>query len=117
MKIKINKLKLFGYHGVYDKEKSDGQDFEIDISFKITTSKMKDDKLDSTIDYTEVMDGVVSVFNSKRYNLLESIIDDMFICIFSNKRIKSAKVSIKKVNPPINLDFESIEVKDERKND
>ena len=29
--IKIPKLKLFGYHGCYDKEKNEGQEFEIDV--------------------------------------------------------------------------------------
>ena len=117
MKIKINKLQLFGHHGIYDKEKSDGQDFEIDISAKVSRPKARNDKLESTVDYTEIMSKAVSVFNSKRYNLLETLIDDMFLAILSDKHIKSAEISIKKINPPIDLKFESIEIKDKRKND
>ena len=116
MKIKINRLKLFGYHGVYNKEREDGQHFEINAVFEVVRSDKKDDKIESAVNYVDLMNKLVSIFNSKRYNLMESIIDDMFFSIFSNKKIKSGEISIKKTNPPINLDFESIEIEDRRKN-
>ena len=116
MKIKINRLKLFGYHGVYNKEKEDGQYFEINAVFEVKSPKKKNDKIESAIDYVDLMNKLVFIFNSNRYNLIESIIDDMFLSVFSNKEIKSGEISIKKINPPINLDFESIEIEDKRKN-
>ena len=116
MKIKVNKLRLFGHHGIYDKEKNDGQDFEINITVKIKRPKTKNDELESTVDYTEIMNKVVSVFNSRRYNLLEALMDDMLLAILSDNHIKTAEISIKKINPPIDLEFESIEIKDKRKN-
>tara|TARA_B110001454_G_scaffold206294_1_gene216581 strand:- start:158 stop:511 length:354 start_codon:yes stop_codon:yes gene_type:complete len=116
MKIKINKLQLFGYHGVYDEEKNNGQDFEISASLKIDRPKIKDDRLEATIDYTQIIDKIVSVFNSKRYSLLESLLNDIFLSILSDKHILSADISIKKINPPIKLKLESIEIKDKRKN-
>ena len=117
MKIKINKLCLFGYHGVYDEEKNNGQNFEIDVSAKIKRFKNKADQLESTVDYVDIMNKIVSVFNSNRYNLIESLMDDIFLSIFSIENIESAEISIKKINPPINLNFKSIEIKDKRKND
>ena len=33
--ITIPKLKLFGYHGCYDKEKEEGQEFEINMRITI----------------------------------------------------------------------------------
>lgn len=116
MKIKINRLRLFGYHGVYDDEKNNGQDFEISTSLKIDRPRIKDDKLDSTIDYTRIIDKIVSVFNSRRYNLIESLMDDIFLSILSDKQILSAHISIKKINPPIKLELESVEIQDKRNN-
>tara|TARA_B100001250_G_C19632314_1_gene714310 strand:+ start:331 stop:684 length:354 start_codon:yes stop_codon:yes gene_type:complete len=117
MEIKINKLRLFGYHGVYNEEKVNGQNFEINVSLEIIISASQKDNLASTVDYVEVIDKLVLVFNSNRYNLLESLINDMFVSIFSNKDIMSGEISIKKISPPIDLNFESIEVRDKRKND
>ena len=58
MKIKINKLRLFGYHGVYDNEKNNGQDFILNITAKIRKYKNKEDKLDGTTDYEEIMNKI-----------------------------------------------------------
>ena len=49
MKIKINKLQLFGYHGVYDEEKKNGQDFEISLSVKLKKIKSYNDQIENIV--------------------------------------------------------------------
>ena len=72
----IKKLKLFGHHGVYEEEKNEGQFFFIDISFD-SSNKIKTDKLSCVIDYAEVCDNVKHTFNNKRYNLMETLLNDI----------------------------------------
>ena len=55
MKIKLNKIKLFGYHGVYEKETSDGQEFLISVSLKVSNKYACSDELDQTIDYSKIL--------------------------------------------------------------
>ena len=77
--ITIPKLKLFGYHGCYDKEKEEGQEFEINMRITIQTKNTfydeldLRDSLDNTLDYTWIASQIEHHFNHKRYNLLEEL--------------------------------------------
>ena len=77
--ITIPKLKLFGYHGCYDKEKEEGQEFEINMRITIQTKNIfydepdLKDSLDNTLDYTWIASQIENHFNRKRYNLLEEL--------------------------------------------
>ena len=53
--IKLEKLSFFGYHGVNDYEKIDGQNFKVDleISFHLNTF---DDDINKSIDYVDLYD-------------------------------------------------------------
>ena len=70
-------LKLFGYHGVYDNEKNDGQNFYLNINYSILEEYVNTDTLNNDIDYSKVVDLIIKIFNSKRYNLLESLVFDV----------------------------------------
>ena len=73
--IRIPSIKIYGYHGCYQQEKSKGQEF--DISIKILLSRHKSlrgsDNLKTTIDYAEIVDVVRKEFNLNNYNLLEEL--------------------------------------------
>ena len=73
----INGLRLFGYHGVYENEKKDGQYFLIDIKF---TKEYKfntiDDDVSNVIDYISICDEVNKIF-IKRCKLMETLIDNI----------------------------------------
>ena len=73
----INGLRLFGYHGVYDNEKKDGQYFIIDIKFNTEYhSNSIEDKVINVIDYNAVCNDVAKAF-SIRCNLIETLIDNI----------------------------------------
>ncbi len=109
MKIRINKIKLFGYHGVYKIEKEKGQNFIISVEIKIVDTDYKD-KIENTVDYMGIVDIVKDIFSAKRYNLIETLSVDISNKIMENSNIKSTRISIKKTSPPINMDLDSVEV-------
>tara|TARA_B100000287_G_scaffold395538_1_gene410458 strand:+ start:1137 stop:1490 length:354 start_codon:yes stop_codon:yes gene_type:complete len=109
MEIKINELRLFGYHGVYDEEKKNGQEFV--ISTVVTVSSIpREDNISDAIDYSLIIEDIKEVFEAKRYNLIETLALDISNRILINKRVSSIKVSVKKENPPINADIDSVAV-------
>ena len=110
MKIRINKIKLFGYHGVYKIEKEKGQNFIISVEIKIVDTDYKD-KIENTVDYMGIVDIVKDVFSAKRYNLIETLSVDISNKIMENSNIKSTRISIKKTSPPINMDLDSVAMK------
>ena len=70
----INDLKIFGYHGVHDIEKKDGQFFIINVSFEVTYNNniLKDDIM-QVIDYNNICNDISHIFKD-RCNLLETLI-------------------------------------------
>ena len=66
--IKIPQIKLFGYHGCYDKEKKEGQEFEVGVQV-VFSSRAKDFsciRLEDCFDYTKIVLKVREIFSSKR---------------------------------------------------
>ena len=51
----------FGYHGVFDHERKDGQDFFVDLTLNIDlTAPSLSDAIEDTVNYAEITDLVVS---------------------------------------------------------
>ena len=109
MIIKINEIQLFGYHGLYEEEKENGQNFIISLSIDIDYTD-KNDKIENTVDYTKIINEVKDTFNQKRYNLIESLAVVISDNLMKNKKIKSLDISIKKESPPIDAKLSSVEV-------
>ena len=70
---KIKELKLFGYHGVYDNEKQDGQFFLINISYNVYYNRSLVDNVENVIDYVSICNDVAVIFDN-RCDLLETLI-------------------------------------------
>ena len=102
----IPEIKIFAYHGCYEQEKRDGQEFEINMNISFHKSnKIHLDNLINTIDYVDVESKVKQFFTENRYNLLETIAFHLseipYSLQFQNnfKSIFSVEVSIRKNNP------------------
>ena len=98
----IKNISLFGYHGLNDNEKKDGQIFKIDIFFKIDFNKKYNftDNIDDYIDYVNVFENVKNTFNSKRYNLIEMLANDIYCSLMEEFLIlNNLEVIIKKEDP------------------
>ena len=102
-------MSLFGYHGLYDEEKKNGQKFEINVECKLKNSS-KNNHIEESIDYVLVMDLIHETFNNKRYKLIETLAHDICAAILDFERILKVEVSIKKPEAPIDYDIESVEV-------
>ena len=110
LKVDINNLKIFGYHGCFDVEKIHGQFFNINISYLLSDKVENNDSLDSTTDYIKVVSYIKKVFNHKRYNLLEDLAIYISDNLLDEFQINSVKISIKKSNKYIMEKIDSVEV-------
>ena len=101
MLIKLSNIEIFGYHGVYKLEKEKGQKFLVNLEYK-TVLKNNVDNINTTVDYVDIIEYLVKEFNSKRYNLLESLAENLSIAIKRRFDINFLKLSITKINPKLN---------------
>ena len=110
---KIKNLELFGYHGLYNDEINNGQIFilNIDYSMYLDIDNIRSDKIDNLVDYTHVLNQIEKIFNNKRYNLLESLIDEMYKQLNKNYKFEKLDITIsKKISSLTNLKLDSMEV-------
>ncbi|HLT24174.1 MAG TPA: dihydroneopterin aldolase [Ignavibacteria bacterium] len=107
--IRINNAKFFAYHGVLEYEKKYGNEFEIDIEMQCDID-VKDDDLNETVDYLSVYNEVKSNFESSKYNLIETAVNETGSLILSKfPKVSSVTVSIRKPNAPLGI-IDSVEI-------
>ena len=72
--IRITGIKGFGYHGVFEAERTNGQDFYVDVELEVdlTRASVSDDVTD-TINYAEVTDLVVEEITTNPASLIEKL--------------------------------------------
>ena len=110
-KIRLNNIQIYGWHGVTEKERSTGQQFEIDIEVLVAsrTSIVSDD-IKKTVNYCDLYEYVVRIFTEKTYNLIETLAYNISMSIQEQYKVKACKVIIRKPNAPINGTLDAVEV-------
>ncbi|MDD3776617.1 MAG: 2-amino-4-hydroxy-6-hydroxymethyldihydropteridine diphosphokinase [Actinomycetota bacterium] len=111
-KIKINGLTLYGYHGVNPQEKEKGQPFVFDITITPQPQDFRGrDKLEKTINYSQVIELVKQISGSHKFDLLESLAQQAAQSIMDNfSQAQAVKVAVSKTQPPIQEDLNSVQV-------
>ena len=101
-KIQVNNIKLYANHGCLNEEAMIGSWYRVDIEVNVdlTKSSISDD-LEDTVDYVQ-LNHIVKEEMVIRSKLLEEVANRILDRFFLElKMIKSATVSVAKINPPI----------------
>ena len=116
MKIHLNEMVFYGYHGVHPEERKLGQRFIVNFSYE--SDSKHDNKikhLEDTIDYTKVYAIIRNTLEKKEFYLLEVCANTILKSIMNEfPTIIRANVKIKKPSVPINGSIGSVEVEMER---
>ena len=110
--IKIDNLKVFAYHGVFEEEKQNGQDFYVNVKLISNLKKagMTDQLQDST-HYGEVCLQIKKTLTEQKYDLIERACERIAEDILNYfPLIDEATVELRKPNAPIPMEFESVSV-------
>ena len=110
--IKLNNLTFFAFHGVNEDEIHEGQNFNLDliISYYLSDSG---DNISNTIDYIDLYQIIKNTVTQKRFNLLESLGDELISDIKNKyKSIYYIKINIRKPSIKVdsNKDFINVEI-------
>lgn len=71
--IELVGLELYGYHGVNEDERRDGQPFVFDVALEVPDGTGAADRIEDTIDYRKVAALVREVSDGRAYKLLEAL--------------------------------------------
>lgn len=109
--IVLRGLVVRGYHGVFEHERSDGQDFVVDVELEVdTTVAARSDQLGDAVDYGAVAAAVAAVVSGEPVNLLETLAQRIASACLADVRVTSVEVSVHKPQAPIPLTFGDVAV-------
>jgi len=112
VKICLNEMVFYGYHGVFDEERKLGQRFV--VSLHLTTTEAHDrqvHKLEDTVDYTKVYTLLKDIMEKHQFHLLENcanLILDQVLAEFP--LVELAEVFIQKPSVAIQGSLKSVEL-------
>lgn len=101
--ISIKGIRAFGYHGVFEFEKKDGQEFSVDLEITLDlTAPSKSDKLEDSIDYSLFTTLAREAIENEKFDLIERLagfIADKIRSDFS--AVTSVSVTVHKPQAPV----------------
>ena len=109
MDILIEGLEVYGHHGVGREEKVLGQRLLYDVRLTIENCEAAyTDRVEDTVDYTEVMDLIVDVATVKSYSLLERLAWVTGEAILKRFPVDEVWVQVTKPHPPVACALDSV---------
>ena len=100
--IEVYGLELFGFHGVLPEERERGQLFVFDVSMTAHDAGARTDKLEDTIDYTDVVAAVTEISSARRFNLIEALAAAIADELLSRFELSRVRVRVRK--PQVKLE-------------
>ncbi|MCH1525256.1 MAG: dihydroneopterin aldolase [Candidatus Actinomarina sp.] len=107
--IKIDGIKTFGKHGVYEFEKKEDQLFLIDLQINLNSDIAINDSINSTIDYEEYIEKVEHLVSTTSFNLIETLAQHLHSNLQSSK-INHLIITVHKPNTALSKKSENISV-------
>ena len=97
--------------GIHEYEKIKKQKIKFNIVIDVNENTIPNEKnIESIVDYEKITKKLENLAKSKKYNFLESLVEDSFKEIFEDERINSVKIKIEKPEAIKNADSVGVEV-------
>jgi dihydroneopterin aldolase len=110
-RIALTGLKVRGYHGVFEHERRDGQDFLVDVTVWIDLDRAGvTDDLADTLDYGALAQRVADIVAGPPRNLIETVAAQIAGEMMADQRVHAAEVTVHKPSAPIPLEFADVAV-------
>ena len=110
--IRIRNMMFYGFHGIYDFEREQGQKFFVDVALDTKDNHAAEtDKAEDGVDAAHVYNFVRDVVENKRYTLLQSLateVNQQLLRAFP--QCASATTMIRKPSVPIAGPLDCVEV-------
>ena len=109
--IAIRGLRAFGYHGVLDHERRDGQEFGVDAVMWLDTSPAAAfDDLGLTVDYAALAGRLAAIVAGPPVRLIETLAHRLAEAALTQAQVREVEITVHKPHAPVGQPFEDITV-------
>jgi 7,8-dihydroneopterin aldolase/epimerase/oxygenase len=112
-KIQIKGLRVYGYHGVMEHEREEGQYFIIDATITVDAERASaTDDIANTVSYAEIASLISENVRNNPVNLLETLSQRLAdeVLFAASPWAKKVKITVSKPDAPIDLYFDTVAV-------
>lgn len=110
-RIVLHGLRGRGLHGVYPRERTEGQTFIVDVALGVDTrAAAAGDDLSATADYGAVAEKIVALIEGEPVNLIETLAERIATACLAEPAVREVEVTVHKPDAPITVPFDDVTV-------
>jgi len=111
VEVDLRGISIYTHHGVSDAEQEVGQRLEFDLSFDVPDcDAVLTDRIEDTIDYSEVCDIVALAATERSYRTLERLAQVVGERLIERYSCESVRVRASKPEPPLPISIQEVGV-------
>jgi len=111
-RIELSGLRARGFHGVFEFERREGQDFVVDVVLHLDLAKAAaSDDLQDTVHYGELAESVHAVLTGEPFDLIEKLAVRIADVCLVDIRVEVVEVAVHKPQAPIGVAFGDVVVR------
>jgi len=108
----ISGLKATGFHGVFEHERENGQEFAVDLVVYLAPSNAStSDNLADTVDYGAISQFVYDRIIGEAFNLIETLAERIAEDILEMSGVDGIEVIVHKPQAPIPVPFDNVSLR------
>ena len=109
--ITLTGVRAYGYHGVFEDERRQGQEFVVDATLYLSTAEAAEtDDVADTVHYGEVAERIVELVGGEPLNLIEGVAARIADDLLSYDLVRMVTVTVHKPQAPITVPFADVSV-------
>ncbi|OEU94418.1 dihydroneopterin aldolase [Streptomyces oceani] len=110
-RVTLRGLRAHGYHGVFERERVEGQTFVVDLELGVDTrSAAESDDLTLTVHYGVVAEEVVAVLAGEPVDLIETVAQRIADRCLAHRAVREVEVVVHKPQAPITVPFDDVTI-------
>lgn len=114
--IELRGVKAHGFHGVFEEEKTQGQDFIVDVRLYVSLANAaENDDVTCTVNYAEVAVVVEEIIQGPSVDLIETLAEKVATACLQFEQVTAVRVKVHKPAAPMSVSFSDVSVSIYRK--
>jgi dihydroneopterin aldolase len=109
--IRLVGVRARGNHGVFEHERTDGQDFVVDVAVEVDATAAADsDDLAETVHYGVLAEQVVAEIERDPVDLIETLAERIAAAVLTHRAALATEVTVHKPQAPITVPFTDVSI-------